>query len=99
MYTSTLYFHFIATKTNRQILKMFFEDWADSICNNEVRYSIVGGDGGGLTTWSQWNEIIRVDFVNEEDATLMKLKGIPEEFQNHLELVNCHPLDMQVYSQ
>jgi len=64
---------------------MFFEDWADSICNNEVMYSIIGGDGGGTTAW---NEIIRVDFVNEEDATVMKLKGIPEEFQKYLELLN-----------
>lgn len=84
MYHS-LYFHFTATKNNRHVLKMFFEDWADSICNNEVNYSIVAGDGGGLTTW---NDIVRVDFTNEEDATIMKLKGIPEEFQKHLRLVD-----------
>ena len=94
MYTSTLYFHFIATRTNRNVLKMFFEDWTDSICNNQVKYSIVGGDGGGITAW---NEIIRVDFENEEDATIMKLKGIPEEFQKYLKLVNWQPVDRQVY--
>lgn len=64
---------------------MFFEDWADSICNNEVKYSIVAGDGGDRTFW---NDIIRVDFENEEDATIMKLRGVPEEFQKHLRLVD-----------
>jgi hypothetical protein len=92
MYTSSLYFHFIATRTNHQVLQMFFENWADSICNNEVKYSVVGGDGGGLTSW---NDIIRVDFVNEEDATLMKLKGVPEEFQKYLKLVDWYPVDKQ----
>lgn len=83
MYSSTLYFHFRTTDDNRNILKMFFENWADGICNNEVKYSIVGSDGG-QTAW----KIIRVDFMNDEDATLVKLKGIPLEFQKYLELIN-----------
>jgi len=95
MYKSTLYFHFIATNTNRQVLKMFFENWADSVCNNEVRYSVVH-DSGGFGTW---NEIIKVDCTNEEDATLMKLRGVPEEFRKYLTLVDWQPLDMQAYSQ
>ena len=62
---------------------MFFEDWADRIGNNEIKYAIVAGDGGGKTTW---NDIIRVDFINDEDATIMRLKGIPDEFQKYLKL-------------
>lgn len=64
---------------------MFFEDWADRIGRNEIRYSIVAGDGGGMTAW---NDIIRVDFENEEDATIMKLKGIPPEFQKYLKFAD-----------
>jgi hypothetical protein len=71
---------------------MFFEDWTDSICNNEVAYSIVAIDGTGLTAW---NEIIRVDFANEEDATILKLKGIPDEFSSYLEILNQDCLTFQ----
>ena len=64
---------------------MFFEDWADHICDQQVRYSIVETDGGG----KYWhNETVRVDFVKEEDAVVMKLKGIPDEFRNYLTLLN-----------
>lgn len=64
---------------------MFFEDWADRIGKNEISYSVVAGDGGGIT---QWNDIIRVDFANEEDATIMKLKGVPIEFQRYLKFID-----------
>lgn len=64
---------------------MFFEDWADRIGNNQIRYSIVGisPEGDFLS-----NDIIRVDFTNEEDATMMRLKGIPEEFQKYLQFTD-----------
>jgi len=85
MYTSSIYLHFIATPNNKNVIKMFFEDWADRIGNNQVKYSIVAGDGGGRTSW---NDIIRVDFVNEEDATMMRLRGVPEEFQKYLKFAD-----------
>jgi len=97
MYNSTLYFHFKAPNGNADnVLRMFFENWADQICDGQVSYSVIETDGGG----KHWhNETIRVDFKNQEDATLMKLRGIPEEFQKYLELVDWYPLDMQAYSQ
>lgn len=64
---------------------MFFEDWTDRIGKNKIEYSIVAGDGGGITSW---NDIIRIDFVDNEDATIMRLKGIPEEFQKYLKFAD-----------
>jgi hypothetical protein len=85
MYQTSLYFHLKATADKKTILQMFFKDWTDRICNEEVMYSTVETDGGGKH-W--WNETIRVDFTNEEDAVAMRLKGVPEEFQHYLTLVN-----------
>jgi hypothetical protein len=64
---------------------MFFEDWADGICNNEVIYStyIANRPLFGVEI-----EIIKVDCVREEDAVAMKLRGVPEEFRQYLEIVN-----------
>lgn len=96
MYKSFIYFHFIVTPDNKHVLKMFFEDWADRIGNNEVKYTIVAGDGGGK---SSWNDIIRVDFANEEDATIMRLKGIPDEFQKYLKFADWFtPIDELAYN-
>ncbi len=83
MYNTSLYLHFIGP--NQHVVKMFFEDWADRICNGEVKYSVVSIDGLGQ---ANWDHTIRVDFVNSEDATIMKLKGIPEEFRKYLKFVD-----------
>lgn len=85
MYKSSIYLHFIATPNNKHVLRMFFEDWADRIGENKIEYSVVAGDGGGITFW---NDIIRVDFADSEDATVMRLKGIPEEFQKYLKFAD-----------
>jgi len=61
---------------------MFFEDWADSICNNQVSYSYQYG-----SFCDNSPETIRVDFVNKEDALAMKLKGVPDEFKKYLTLI------------
>lgn len=74
MYTS-LYYQLKTTPDKKKILELFFQDWADSICNKEVTYST------GIST-------IRVDFDNAEDALAMRLHGIPQEFQNYLEIVD-----------
>jgi hypothetical protein len=81
MYQTSLFFHFKAPNYNGdKILRMFFEDWADQICEHELNYSVVDVDISD-------NETIRVDFMNEEDAVAMKLKGIPDEFKKYLTLV------------
>lgn len=84
MYQTSLYYHLKATADKKKILEIFFQDWADGICNEEVTYSTVASDGGGRV-W--WNETIKVDFKNPEDALAMKLRGIPEEFQQYLLLL------------
>ena len=61
---------------------MFFEDWADRIGNNDVKYSTIDNS-------THRNHIIKIDFVNEEDATIMRLKGIPDEFQKYLKFADC----------
>lgn len=85
MYQSSIYLHFISTPNNKHVLRMFFEDWADRIGNNEIKYAIVAYKDAGP---APWHEIIRVDFANDEDATIMRLRGIPEEFQNYLKFAN-----------
>ena len=85
MYQTSLYFNLKVTPEKIFILKMFFEDWADRICNNEVAYSTIVANRPLLGPES---EIIKVDFVREEDAVAMKLRGIPQEFQKYLEIVN-----------
>lgn len=82
-YKTSLYFDVKITPDKRLILEMFFKDWADSICNNEVTYSFLPGSYCDNTT----TRMIRVDFVNEEDAVAMKLKGVPDEFKKYLTLV------------
>lgn len=75
MYQTTLYFNLKTPEGNAdQVLRMFFEDWADQICDREVSYTMVA-------------DTIRVDFSKEEDAIAMKLKGIPEEFKKYITLV------------
>lgn len=84
MYHS-LYFNLNAPQNKASILKMFFEDWADGVYAKEIIYSTVATNVDGRFPGI---ETIRVDFENEEDAAIMKLKGIPEEFQKHLRLVD-----------
>jgi hypothetical protein len=66
--------------TNPQIdssmLELFFKSWIDNECNNEVEYKI------------ERNNIFQVDFNCAEDATALKLKGIPIEFDKYLEIIN-----------
>lgn len=63
---------------------MFFKDWADRICNNEVTYSTIIESH---KLYGEESEIIRVDLVNEQDAVAMKLRGVPDEFKNYFTLI------------
>lgn len=59
-----------------RLLRFFFKAWVDEFCQNEVEYTQVT------------EETIKVDFEHPEDAVALRLKGIPDEFQNYLEIVN-----------
>jgi len=88
MYQTSLHFKLDTPADKAKVLELFFQDWADSICNNEVSYETVESDSkhGSGSIW--WDEIIRVNFKNPEDAIAMKLRGIPNEFQNYLSFVD-----------
>ncbi len=80
----SLYFDCKVTPDKKLILDIFFKDWADRICNNEVTYSTI------LESRSLYGdrvETIRVDLKNEEDAVIMKLKGVPDDLKDYLTLV------------
>jgi hypothetical protein len=85
MYRTSLYYKISTTKDKESILRMFFEDWAEGICNQEIKYTtVLASPNLRNISYSWWDEIIRVDFNNEEDATAMKLKGIPEDLQSYI---------------
>jgi hypothetical protein len=79
-----------------RFLELFFKDWVDTVCNNEVDYKIerVPGTarvfGRGLVNAPNLPsyETFKVEFQRQEDATAMRLKGVPEEFQHYLEILN-----------
>jgi len=93
MYQTSLSYHLKVSGDKKKILEMFFKDWADSICNNQVRYSstIESEDYlyglGGPVPMPMITEIIKVEFDNEEDAVAMKLKGVPPDLQRYLSLM------------
>lgn len=94
MYQQSMLFRIKETTgvANHRIIEIFFKAWVDEICNNEVQYTIKRnvnlGSCSDPVVDSRWPEIFRVDFDREEDAVILKLKGIPEEFRNYLEIVN-----------
>ena len=71
-----------AAPEKSKILELFFQDWVDGICNEEVSY------GDSLMTAGPLQGIISINFKNSEDATVVKLRGIPGEFQNYLTIVD-----------
>ena len=80
----SLYFEQRVTPDKKLILEMFFKDWVDAICNSEVRYYTVGQN---RQVPRKEYDTIRLDFDNPEDAVIVKLRGVPEEFKNYLTLV------------
>ncbi len=68
------------------VLEIFFKAWVDSTCNNEVQYSIEYDVSQSPD--HRHGEIFRVDFNRHEDATALKLIGIPDEFQEYIEFIN-----------
>ena len=80
-----LKYHLKAADDKKKILEMFFKDWADRICNNQVRYTSIEQAPPESIFYD--DEIIRVEFDNEEDAVAMKLKGVPPDLQQYLSLI------------
>lgn len=72
-----------------RLLELFFKDWVDDACDNQVEYRI---EKESTKEWQpgmvHYTETFRVDFLKQEDALAIKLKGIPEEFESYLEIVN-----------
>lgn len=71
-----------------RLLEIFFKDWVDDSCNNQVNYKI---ERDVIKDWEpgmvHYKETFRVDFEKQEDALAMRLKGVPVEFQKYLEIV------------
>lgn len=72
-----------------RILELFLKDWIDDTCNNEVHYDI--SERGEYSQYSPYpfhTQYFNVEFDRSEDALAVKLKGIPEMFQNYVEIVS-----------
>ncbi len=72
----------------RHLLEIFFKNWVDDSCNNQVQYKV---ERDVIKDWQpgmvHYHETFRVDFEKQEDAVIMNLKGVPQEFQLYLEMV------------
>ena len=67
------------------LISLFFMDFIDGTCDNKMQYKIEKEWRPGMVGFQ---EIIRVDFDNPEDTLAMCLRGVPDEFQQYLEIVN-----------
>lgn len=91
MYKASLLFKIrdTAAQEKHKILEMFFKSWVDDICNNEVKYTVEHTLRAVPDSMlDQVEELFRVEFDQIEDATAIKLKGIPTEFQEYIELIS-----------
>jgi len=77
-----------------RLLELFFRDWVDTTCENEVKYDVEKLPG----IYSASNihphgfqkntaEIFNVNFDKQEDALAILLKGVPPEFSEYLEII------------
>lgn len=97
MYNSLLFRIKADVDVNKyRLLELFFKDWVDTTCDNEVHYKIesvpgtayVYGRGAVHSKHLPTYETFRVDFDKQEDALALMLKGVPEEFQSYLEILH-----------
>ncbi len=88
MYQTSLFFKIkdSAVLEKHRILEIFFKSWVDDTCNNDVDYTLVDVQEAQVGSFL-WEEIYRVDFKYEEDATALKLKDVPKEFRNYIEII------------
>lgn len=87
MYQTSLFFKIkdSAALDKHRILEIFFKSWVDDTCNNEVMYNIIPSINPQKHLFE---ELYRIDFERVEDALALKLKGVPHEFQNYIEIIN-----------
>ena len=88
MYQTSLFFKIKDTMAQEKhhMVELFFKSWVDTTCHNEVDYTLTEVIQTPKNT-TQWEEVYRVDFDRIEDAVALKLKGIPIEYQNYIEIV------------
>lgn len=71
-----------------RLIEILFKDWVDGICEQQVQYKV---ERDVDYEWTYGNtcymETFRVDFEKQEDAVALKLRGVPPEFQDYLEIV------------
>jgi hypothetical protein len=81
MYQTSLFFKITAPNfaNKDRMLELFFKSWIDNACNNNVTFTNVTNPT--INT-------VRVDFDFSEDAIALRLKGIPSEFTNYIDLVD-----------
>ena len=86
MHQTSLFFKIkdTAALEKHKLLEIFFKSWVDESCNNEVSYKVESLPNQN----SLFEEIFRIDFDRMEDAVIIKLKGVPLEFKNYIELIN-----------
>ena len=73
---------------NSRLLELFFRAWVDNTCNNEVNFEVRHELHKSIPGSSETPlETVRVDFGRIEDAVILKLKGIPAELQNYIEII------------
>lgn len=71
-----------------QLLELFFKDWIDNTCDRQVQYRVERDvEKDWMPGMVRYRETFRVDFEKQEDFVALKLKGIPSEFTNFLEIV------------
>lgn len=88
--TKSLHFRIKNTvaEDKHRLLELFFKDWVDSSCDNQVNYKIERGVVENTHSGLCYNETLRVDFERVEDATVLSLKGVPPEFSDYIEFVH-----------
>lgn len=74
-----------------RLIEVFFKDWVDGVCNNRVRYTIQRENTQGTDLYRNMSlytkEVFRVVFDKQEDAVILRLKGVPPELHQYIEEV------------
>ncbi len=68
----------------RQLLELFFKDWAEDTGCNHVHYEV----SKNQHMHSAHRGAFRLDFECTEDLVALKLRGVPLEFRNFIELIH-----------
>lgn len=69
------------------ILELLFKVWIDNTCNNQVEMTIEK-QLSNHTISPLYEDIFKVECELQEDATILKLQGIPKDLRPYLDQVN-----------